>query len=214
MGYLEIFNLKEYVDKHNLSMYFESGVGTGTGFRYAKKSNLKKFFGVEVVEERANALIEEFKNDKTVSIYAGKSVYFLETILKDNPNENFLFWLDGHYPGEVYSNMDISELLPLKKELELIFNHNGSHVIIIDDLRIYEDAPYEAGLLPDWAVGDKSGLNIPDKYEQTRLLRHEGYLILTPKEVKVLPVTENPVAIKEEPVKKNERIVKKSAAKK
>ncbi len=69
-------------------------------------------------------------------------------------------------------------------------------------------------LLPDWAVGDKSGLNIPDKYEQTRLLRHEGYLVLTPKEVKVLPVTENPVAIKEEPVKKNERIVKKSAAKK
>jgi len=216
MGYLQTFALTELINKYNLKFYFESGVGTGTGFRYAKEHNFEKYFGVEIVEDRAKGLIEEFKNDKNVEIYWGKSVGFLEKVLNDNPGQNFLFWLDGHYPGEIYNGANIEELLPLKKELELIFKHDGNHVVLIDDLRIYEDAPYESGLLPDWAVGDKSGLSIPDMYEQVRSVQHEGYLILTPKELKIVnsQTEESPIPVDtklEEPVVKK---TKKSISKK
>lgn len=185
MGFLHTYNLKDFIDKYNLTMYYESGVGTGTGFKYAKTFNFKKFFGSEIAQGRLEPLIEEFKNDSTVDLYWGNSIYHLQLVLNENPNENFLFWLDGHYPAENYNNGTIEELLPLKKELEIIFNHSGNNVVIIDDLRIYEDADYEGGRLPEWAVGDKTGFNIPDRYNQERSLQHEGYLILTPKELKI-----------------------------
>jgi hypothetical protein len=208
MGYLQTFALAELIGKYGLEIYFESGAGTGTGFRYAKEHSFEKYFGVEIVEDRAKDLIKEFKDDKSVEIYWGKSVNFLEKVLAGNPGKNFLFWLDGHYPGEKYSGANVEELLPLKKELELIFKHDGKHVIIIDDLRIYEDAAYESGVLPDWAVGDKSGLSISEAYEQKRLLQHEGYLILTPVTEVISEI------IEEKPIKKNERNIKKPTTKK
>lgn len=182
MGYLQTFDLNEYIGRFNLSMYFESGLYQGAGFRYARSFEFKKYFGAEIIKNRADQLIEEFKNDSKVELYSGSSVDYLNQVLQKYPKENFLFWLDGHYPGEIYEDMAIDELLPLKRELDIIFKHEGNNVIIVDDLRIYEDAEYENGLLPEHTVGDKTGLIVPDKYSQIKLLRHEGYLILTPKE--------------------------------
>lgn len=206
MGVLQTFDLKDYIEKYNLGMYYESGISGGSGFRYAMQFNFKKLFGSEIVEGRIDHLIEEFKQNENIELYCGKSVDHLKKVLNENPNENFLFWLDGHYPGEKFDGASIEELLPLKKELEIIFNHAGNHVILIDDLRIYEDAAYEAGQLPDWALGDKTGIQVSEKYNQEKLLKNEGYLILTPKEIKS--------PIEEKPVQKLEKKIKKSTTKK
>ena len=108
------------------------------------------------VAEAYEKLIEEFKDDPAVELFSGDSVLYLEQILQKYPNDNFLFWLDGHYPGEIYNGLNGDYLLPLKKELDIIFRHNGNNVITIDDLRIYEDTlSYENGPLPENTFGDK-----------------------------------------------------------
>ena len=106
-----------------------------------------------------------------------------------------MFWLDAHFPGAEEGLNDYNDesreiyRLPLEKELEIISKRTGVYndVIIIDDLRIYENGDFESGNLP-------SNINRPstpgvkfiyDLFEKTheilRCYKHEGYLILLPK---------------------------------
>lgn len=183
MGSLKTFDLDKYIDKYNLTMYYESGVSTGESFRYARKFKFKKYFGSELLPEYGLPLVDEFQYDPAVEIFVGDSVECLKKLLKDYPGENFLFWLDAHYPNHYsqdYSNISIEQMLPLKRELDSIYAHGGNNVIIIDDLRIYENGPYSNGALPDDTPGDNSGIEVPGNFKFEKLLSDEGYLIIYP----------------------------------
>jgi hypothetical protein len=55
-------------------------------------------------------------------------------------NKPSLFWLDGHYCGELTAKGNYST--PIYAELEQIFNSPVSgHMIIIDDARCFETYP-------------------------------------------------------------------------
>ena len=72
-------------------------------------------------------------------------------------------------------------------ELEIINSSRPSHgdVIIIDDLRIYENGPFESGNTPDWAetlAPEEKNIDFVDRIFPNRVVqrdyRREGYLII------------------------------------
>jgi hypothetical protein len=82
--------------------------------------------------------------------------------------------------------------LPLERELELIarLRRPCRDVILVDDLRIYEDGPFEMGNLPEIAQTLPPELRNLDfiargpwtaTHELQRLHQHTGYLVLTPR---------------------------------
>ena len=111
--------------------------------------------------------------------------------------DRILFFFDAHFPGEGdkqafkgYLAAEPAELkLPLEEELKLIRELRGdcADVIVIDDLRIYENGPFESGNMPDWAETldpeEKSIDFVLDLFPGRRLIRDyrdEGYLLILP----------------------------------
>lgn len=108
-----------------------------------------------------------------------------------------LFWLDAHFPGADFgyagydTEGDEALRLPLERELRLIreLRPGGRDVILIDDLRIYEDGPFASGPMPDFAqtlpperrhirfISELFG----DTHHIHRLYQEEGYVMLLPR---------------------------------
>lgn len=186
MGSLKAFALQPFIDKYALEYFFETGTGIGESFRYAQSF---PFLGRCTVDVDPNAVaIRRSAFDIT---FTSDSVSALSNYRN---NGNTLFFLDAHcpncYSGAGFNDEQDEKLrLPLRWELEVILARQGKDVIIIDDLRIYEQGDFATGnLTPDFAP-PKPEARIDEvlmKFEQThnitRDYRNEGYLILTPKQ--------------------------------
>lgn len=182
------------------SIFFETGVGYGASLRHVLNTcKFKKIYSTEIDEATAQAATEKFKSHSNVLIINKSSEDAIRELLPKIPaDENIMFFLDAHFPGEYseafegYSNVNPNEIsLPLKTELKLIHSIRGdsNDLILIDDLRLYEDGPYENGNIT------KNFGNIPERernldfvntlYKEKvieRDYRDEGYLIIRPSE--------------------------------
>lgn len=193
MGDLKRHDIQFYIDKFNLDTYIETGTGEGVTLQHALQFKFKNVYSIEIFEEIYKTAVEKFKNDNC-QILLGNSYEILKNLLPKLNNNKILFFLDAHFPGADFhytkydDEKDMDKRLPLYKELHNIINiYNviGS-VFIIDDLRIYEDGPFEAG---NWCDRKKMGGNgikfIYEMFEKTHNIvkdyRDQGYIILTPK---------------------------------
>ena len=158
MGTLTRFDIGVY----DCDVFFETGTGTGTSLAYALESgSFNKLFSVEVHKGTAERAASRFRSHTNVKIINSDSISALRACLPEVTRESrILFFLDAHFPGEVdrsfagyKSAVPTKMKLPLPEELEVIaeIRPTSRDVIIIDDLRIYEDGPFEAGNMPDWA---------------------------------------------------------------
>lgn len=198
MGNLRIFNLNDYITKYNTTNFIETGTAQGHGLEYANSFNFKKLYSVEFSKQLYDFCLEKFKSNDNVMIINGTSKDGLEQIFNTEIDGNTLFWLDAHYPyadtvpSIEYYNMGEDDIrLPLEKELRLIHSKRKhlKDVIIVDDLRIYEDNSYECGNIPK-EINPPKNRNIDFVYELfsdthkiTKDLRNEGYLIIEPKDI-------------------------------
>ncbi|MBL7722393.1 MAG: hypothetical protein JNK98_10425, partial [Chitinophagaceae bacterium] len=137
---------------------------------------------------------DRFKDDKRFTIINNNSLNALQDKITQI-NGNCLFWLDAHFPGAEEGvsdyNATSSEQLkyPLEAELkEILSRRKGfSDFILIDDLRIYEDGNFESGNMPGYILPPiNRNINFVielAKYTHhiVRSYRHEGYLLLIPK---------------------------------
>lgn len=181
----------------NAQYFFETGTWRGDGLAYAARYPFKELYSSEIIESVASKAKERFVSDKRVHIINDSSVNALEKTL-DQVKGNCIFWLDAHFPGaeeglKSYNEYEDENVkLPLEKELQLIasrkFQYND--VILIDDLRIYEEGNYESGNLPKNVLPPKvRNTNFAqnlfsDTHDIHKSLNDEGYLILIPKNVK------------------------------
>lgn len=196
MGLLNRFDLSRIVKEYKIRYFFETGTFWGDGVAYALQAPFQKLVSVEVVPEIAAKAKQRFEDRSNVDIIEGESVAVLE---KELPklDGNCIFWLDAHFPGAdagltSYDGADNETLrLPLPKELEVIsrLRKNNKDVLILDDLRIYEDGPYQNGNVPEDALPKKSR-NIDFVYQYfsaTHIILKsyldEGYILLFPKDV-------------------------------
>ena len=200
MGVLAHFDVGGLAARHGLLHFVETGTGRGDGLAHAARFGFRTLRSCESVPALATAAVSAFASDRRVTIHVGNSLEFLRFVLcEDIPaDEPVLFWLDAHFPGADYgigtygSEPDENVRLPLPSELAEIAARRpqARDVILVDDLRIWQDGPYGSGNLPanvrPWCpkARDSSfflrlmGAEYDVKFDYG----DEGYVVLTPRE--------------------------------
>ena len=194
MGNLSHFNLKEYIEEHDLRFLIETGTWHGAAVDYALKFGFEKIYTIELLKEYYEGCVERFKDNDNVVLINDNSVEGLIKILKENTVGNCLYWLDAHLPdfydksyGSDYKN-NKEILIPLEEELRVIVENKdvSNDVFIIDDLRIYKKGPFQKG---EWHGAINVGLGGTDfindllgkTHNKLEIYDDEGYILCTPK---------------------------------
>jgi len=191
MGTLRKYDLR-YT---HCQVFFETGTGLGHSLKHAlDNGNFSTLYSSEIhapTAERASAL---FAPHPQVHILHSDSTTALDSILREVPSTTpIFFFLDAHFPGEVEvgytyaKNMPNSITMPVQEELQLIhqLRPDAMDVIVVDDLKLYEDGPFENGQIsdnfanipPSWRNLDFVHALFPEKTIEKSYL-DDGYLIL------------------------------------
>ena len=194
MGQLnQAIKIKNVLDYYDIKNFVETGTGQAEVVRSVYEANEDlNIHTIEVVEEIFEQNKIKFSYLKDVSWHLGTSFKILPEILPTFEG-NTLFWMDAHFPGADFGlssygdEKDMDKRLPLKRELESIVQSRDvkDDVFVIDDLRIYEDGPFEGG---NWDERTKYGGDgigfIEDMFEKThyvgRSYNAQGSVILFP----------------------------------
>ena len=194
MGQLnQAIKIKNVLDYYDIKNFVETGTGQAEVVRSVYEANEDlNIHTIEVVEEIFDQNKIKFSYLKDVSWHLGTSFKILPAILPTFDG-NTLFWIDAHFPGADFGlssygdEKDMDKRLPLQKELESIVQSRDvkNDVFVIDDLRIYEDGPFETG---NWDERTKYGGDgigfIEDIFEDThyigRSYNAQGSVILFP----------------------------------
>jgi hypothetical protein len=195
MGSIKRFDLGRMIKEYGCDYFFETGTWKGDGVAYANKFPFKKIFSSEIIPEIADRARLRFQNQKNVEILLGNSTDVFKSTLTSIKG-NCIFWLDAHFPGaeeginkyNAYEDEQVK--LPLEEEInQIVQSRQGfNDVILIDDLRIYETGDFESGNLPEGILPPKrrNTLFVEDAFGKSHQIirsnKHEGYLMILPKE--------------------------------
>ena len=209
MGALYAFDLQPYIDKYNLKTYFETGTGEAISLRHALKYAFSTHISIDIdpdLIENARSL-EEKHSQLVLKTGLSKDI-IREMIPQLSSDEPTLFFLDAHFPGADFHKISYEESIrsfrkdafPLEEEVFLITSLRdiSRDVFIIDDLMLYEkEGDYESikeGVIwkYEWLqqeLGLETSANfLYEAFSAThdclKDLRHQGYLIVTPKDMK------------------------------
>lgn len=200
MGSLRNIPVRSLLDSFGCHTLIETGSGLGGSISFAKDLPLSHIYSCEINEYLFNALHQIYDNNNRVTLYHSSSEVMLKSILPGIGDSNIIFWLDAHFPGADFgldsydAENDERIRLPLETELRIIKNNrqNFNDVIIIDDLRIYEDGPFGNGPapLPDRLPRGQRTLDFindlfGDSHTITRIYLDEGYIFITPKVIRI-----------------------------
>ena len=194
MGQLnEAIEVKNVLDFYGIKNFVETGTGLAEVVRavHDVDSSLT-IHTIEVVPEIYEQNNIRFSYLKKVNWHLGESAQILSEVVPTLEG-NTLFWMDAHFPGADFGlssygdETDMDKRLPLKNELETIIESRdvSNDVFVIDDLRIYEDGPFETG---NWDERTKYGGDgiefIENLFEDThyvgRSYNAQGFVILFP----------------------------------
>lgn len=202
MGDLKIFDINSIKNKYNLDVFIETGTLHGDTVEWLLPI-FNELHSIEIDKELHAKAAIRFANVTKVKIHHGNSTEVLIKILP-SINKSALFWLDAHFPGAdvhkvPYDNEKNEDIrAPLYHEIEEIKKRKNLYndVIIVDDLWLYEDGPYEWGSFDDHA--QRCNFNVTrselvtknssflyeafsDTHDITKDYRHQGYLMFFPK---------------------------------
>lgn len=185
-------NIKNLVKKYNLTNFVETGSGSGHSMNQSFEFDFVNRYGIELNENLCEKLKETF--DNKVSFFNGYSheqLPFVMNILSEQPT---LFWLDAHFPDSDYfhvpydSEKDPVKRIPLESEIDIICKSRNTKndVFLVDDLRVYVDRSQ----LGAWALRKTAGGDgyqfiidrLNETHNITEIYKHQGYLVITPKE--------------------------------
>ena len=185
--------LQEFVLKHNISEFIETGTGLGDTVEFVRRS-IMKIWSIEIIPEIAEKATKRFRNDNSIRIINAESIHGLKMAI-DKRDSGIMYFLDAHFPGADFGLRKYDECpdqglrIPLEKEIKEIKRIRGKQiirdVIICDDLRIYEDGPFDEG---NWPLRSKLGGDnidfIYDAFGNTHYIekdyRWQGFLVITP----------------------------------
>jgi hypothetical protein len=197
MGTLTKYSLAQV----SCNIFIETGTGTGGTLKHALESKVfEKLYSVEIHKESAEQVKKELSSFDHVKIFNSTSTIALKDIFPLlRPSDRAFFFLDAHFPGEFYETFSGYEgitidktSLPLEEELELIKFHRGNceDIIVIDDLRLYEQGPFERGNLQEGFGGIPMEMRNIDFVHRifgdrsiSKDYRDEGYLIICPSSI-------------------------------
>lgn len=190
-------NINNIIKEFKIKNFIETGTGIGDSLSFMIKFEELNLYSIELMDELYEELIKKFKDENNIKLIKGFSTKELKKLLNIISTDPTVFWLDAHFPGADFairnlgydSQIDNSIRLPLEHELTVISKSNRNiknDIIVIDDLRIYKDGPYEGGVWGERATLGGTNItfvkelfinthNIYESYKQ------QGYIILIPK---------------------------------
>ena len=181
-------SLKDIKTQFNQTTFVETGCFHGNSLDYAVSTiKYEKAYSCDVNLNLVNHCKQKF-NDKDVSIYHLDSSDFLKEIMPLLPTQSVLFFLDAHLcgwysDGPMTTDFPHDVNFPLEKELDIIFSQrpDSDDIIVCDDLRIYEDGPFEGGGWSD-RLNVSSALSTDFLYKYgkkvSKFYADEGYILL------------------------------------
>lgn len=127
--------IKDYARRNDLDIFIETGTYMGDTLA-AVANSFKKVHSIELSEDLYTKAVKRFANNESVAIHYGDSLDVLPNILS-GLEEPALFWLDGHYSGNITVRGKYET--PVRFELEAILQHPvKNHVVLIDDARCFD----------------------------------------------------------------------------
>lgn len=197
MGQLhEAVNLQDVVKRFNIQALVETGTGLGsTVSRAAKEFPDLDIYTIESEGEVYLQAVANLALHLNVECFFGKSADVLSDVLMSVQNkDNVLFWLDAHFPGADFGlaaygdEQDKDVRLPLESELRIIVENRdvSSDYFVIDDLRVYEDGPFESGNWAERHLYGGDGIDfiyelLGATHNITKLYGQQGYIVAEPK---------------------------------
>jgi hypothetical protein len=194
MGFINRFDLNRLIQEYSIINFFETGTWKGDAVAYALQFPFKKIISAEIVGSLAIEAEDRFRQEPRVIIISGDSSQALSNMLPGLEG-NIIFWLDAHFPGadaglvNYDAEQDEDIRLPLERELEVISKLRSGYndILIIDDLRVYEEGPFENGAAPLDTLPKKSpnldfaGQLFGETHFVLKSYQNEGYMLLLPK---------------------------------
>jgi hypothetical protein len=204
MGAIRNLNLKTWIDKHNPSVFVETGAGYGTGiFTILPYYNFGAILSVEIDREQTDLLNKFFRFDTRVKVFNMLSRDFLNSIIPQISSDTpIFFFLDSHFPQadfglkEFDDEKDENIRMPLWEEVNIIkrLRPISKDLILIDDISLFDDSNFKYDddhklksiahkLLPKLHRNYLHKIiNLFDDTHNSEVMKNEqGYLILTPK---------------------------------
>jgi hypothetical protein len=194
MGQLnQAIKIKNVLKFYDIKNFVETGTGIGEVVRSVCEIDRNiNIHTIEIIEEIYDKNKISLSYLDNVNWHLGQSSDVLPDIVPSLQGST-LFWMDAHFPGadfglaEYGDEKNIDKRLPLKSELEIIVKNKdvSNDVFIIDDLRIYEDGPFEAGVWKDRSKYGGDGIEfIEELFEETHYVvksyNQQGYIMLFP----------------------------------
>jgi len=194
MGQLnEAVYTENVLEFYNIQNFVETGTGIAEVVKSVYDINSElNIHTIEIIEQIYKKNKISFSYMENVNWHLGQSSEVLPEIVPTLTG-NTLFWMDAHFPGADFGmatygdEPDLSKRLPLQSELEIIVNNRdvSNDVFVIDDLRIYEDGPFEDGNWKDRLKYGADGIDFIDElFDETHYViksyNKQGFIILLP----------------------------------
>ncbi len=130
----------EYASAAGARTVIETGTYHGDTADYLARHGLR-VVTVELSPHFASAAVRRFARNSLVEVVEGDSAAVLPGVIADL-DEPLCFWLDGHWSGEATAGAATAH--PLSDELRAIVSHPrfASHVVLIDDVRLFGSDGY------------------------------------------------------------------------
>jgi hypothetical protein len=198
MGSIAHFDINRLRHDWKLRHFVETGTGRGDSLAHAAKFGFDSLRSCEVDTDLRQQASLRFEKDPRVQVFSDVSSRFVYWACRMLPaDQPIMFWLDAHFPGADYqirsygAETEDHVRLPLQKELDIIANFRplSRDVVLVDDLRIYLDGPFQHGNLPpdvrphcptERGIGFISEI-VGETHDIALSYDHEGYVLLTPK---------------------------------
>jgi hypothetical protein len=196
-------NLQETFEDFKIKNYVETGTG-GILDSYGQNSLLQvsqlkisdlKMHSIEILDRIYDEAVNYFKDNENVYMHHGNSHNELPIVLDKLDENPTLFFLDAHFPDsyrDAYNREVIKDdpdyiKIPLEGELRIICQKRNvsKDIIVVDDIRIYQEGPYENGNFQNKALHGGDNLNfVYELLDETHIIvesyLQEGYLICFP----------------------------------
>jgi hypothetical protein len=125
--------IEEYKNKFHTEILVETGTYLGDMVE-AQRDHFKKIYSVELSQKLFHKAQKRFKDHLHVKILHGDSGTVLNNLMTEI-DKPALFWLDGHYSGGITAKGE--KECPVPEELNTILKSSLSHIILIDDARLF-----------------------------------------------------------------------------
>src|SRR6478736_5632196 len=125
--------IEEFRKKFQPTILVETGTYLGDMVE-AQRTQFKKIYSIELSQKLFRRAKKRFKDHAHITILQGDSGVVLNKLIKEI-DQPALFWLDGHYSGGITAEAE--KECPVPEELETILKSSLSHIILVDDGRLF-----------------------------------------------------------------------------